>query len=101
MTQNFISTFVQYSGGKLFPAGLKSAEGDFGSNLVTQAQLFLSVFQGVHGAGATPPQSLHLTGLLLESLAGLHQSLQLVLDKQTTKVGNFNETFQSNHQSGL
>lgn len=64
----------------------KSTLGDAGSNLVTQAQLFLSVFQGVHGTGATLPQSLHLLRLLLERLAGLYQSFQLVLEKQTTRV---------------
>lgn len=56
-----------------------------GSNLVTQAQLFLPVFQGEHGTGATLPQSLHLIRLLLERLAGLYQSFQLVLEKQTNK----------------
>lgn len=90
MTRNLVLIFVRSSQGKLFTAGLKSTLRAIGSNLVTQAQLFLSVFQGVHGTGATLPQSLHLIRLLLERLAGLYQSFQLVLDKQTTKVGNFN-----------
>lgn len=82
--------FVQSSRGKSFTAGHESTIGDTGSNLVTQAQLFLSVFQGVHGTGATLPQSLHLISLLLERLAGLYQSFQLVLEKQTTRVGKLN-----------
>lgn len=85
MTRNLILIFVQSSGGKLLTAGLKSTLRDNGSNLVTQSQLFLSVFQGVHGTRATLPQRLHLIRLLLECLAGLYQSFQLVLDKQTTK----------------
>lgn len=88
MTRNLFLIFVQSSPGKLFPAGLKS-------DLVAQAQLFLSVFQGEHGTRATLPQSLHLIRLLLEGLAGLQQSFQLVLDKHTTEVWNFKLTSQS------
>lgn len=89
MTRNLILIFVQSTRGKWFTAGLKSTFRDASSNLVTQPQLFLSVFQGEHGTRATVPQSLHLIGVLLECLAGLHQSFQLVLDKQTTRAGNF------------
>lgn len=63
---------------------------DTSSNLVAKPQLFLSVFQGVHGTRAPVPQVLHLGGLLLERLAGLHQSLQLVLGRDITEASQMN-----------
>lgn len=54
------------------------------THLVTQPQLLLSVFQGVEETRTAVPQSLHLSGLLLKCLAGLHQSFQLVLGGHTT-----------------
>lgn len=73
---------------KTVKVGLNSTLRDTSSNLVAKPQLFLSVFQGVHGTRAPVPQGLHLGGLLLERLAGLHQRLQLVLGGDTTDVGS-------------
>lgn len=65
-------------------AGLNSALNDTArSHLVTQPQLFLSVFQGVEETRAAVPQGLHLSGLVLKCLAGLDHSFQLVLGGQT------------------
>lgn len=68
----------------LVKAGLNSAFTEIRPHLVTQAQLFLPVFQGVEGTRAAVPQSLHLSGLLLKGLAGFYQSLQLVLAQMQT-----------------
>lgn len=74
--------------------GLNSTLRDTSSHLVSQPQLFLFVFQGVDGTRAAVPQSLHLGGLLLECLAGLHQSLQLVLGGHTTDTGSLKYVIQ-------
>lgn len=74
--------------------GLNSTLRVTSSNLVSQPQLFLPVFQRVDGTRAAVPQSLHLGGLLLECLAGLHQSLQLVLGGHTTDTGSLKYVIQ-------
>lgn len=58
-------------------------------HLVAEAELFLSVFKRVHETGAAAPQSLHLSGVLLEHLAGPHQSFQLVLDANSSMRSHY------------